>query len=88
MPTSERLSPELMQAALINLLIAAAPFRHGQGMSTPRAMLDDAISRGQNALAAAKREGVEIDWEGLRRLAEEADAEARETRGFRADIDG
>ena len=88
MPMSERLSPELMQAALINLLIAAAPFRHGQGMSTPRAMLHDAISRGQQALQAAKREGVGIDWDGLRRLADEADAVAREAPGYRADIDG
>lgn len=88
MTPAERISPELMQAALIDLLIAAAPFRSGRGMSTPRAALSDAITRARRALDAAKLEGIDIDWETLKRLAEEADAEARTQPGYRADLDG
>jgi hypothetical protein len=51
-------------------------------------MLDDAIVRGRNALAEAKREGITVDMEGLRRLADEADDEARSEPGYRADING
>lgn len=88
MTPAERVSPELMQAALIDLLIAAAPFRSGRGMSTPRAALSDAIARARRALEAAKLEGVDVDWEALKRLADEADAIARNKPGYRADLEG
>lgn len=88
MTPAERVSPELMQAALIDLLIAASPFRHGRGMSKPREALGDAVQRARKALDAAKAEGVGIDWEALKRLAQEADAEARGKPGYRADLDG
>lgn len=88
MTPAERISPELMQAALIDLLIAAAPFRSGQGMNKPREALGDAIQRARKALDAAKAEGIDIDWETLKRLAQEADAEARNKPGYRADLEG
>ncbi|MBF0247010.1 MAG: hypothetical protein HQL36_02895 [Alphaproteobacteria bacterium] len=85
---AERISPELMQAALIDLLIAAAPIRSGRGMSTPRAALGEAIKRARRALDAAKVEGIGADWESLKRLADEADAITRNEPGYRADLDG
>ena len=88
MATAPRLSPELMHAALIDMLIAAAPFRSGRGMTAPRAALGEAIARGCKALHAARVEGVEVDWETLKRLAEEADADAHRKPGYRADLDG
>ncbi|TCS62565.1 hypothetical protein [Varunaivibrio sulfuroxidans] len=81
-------SPELMQAALIDLLIAAAPFRSGRGLSVPRTRLGCAIARARRALDAAALDGVAADWNGLKRLAAEADAEAQNRPGYRADLEG
>ena len=88
MPYAERMSPELLQAALIDLLIVAAPFRNGRGLPVQRAALGGAMSRARRALDVAKLENVGVDWESLKRLAEEADAEARTMPGYRADVDG
>ncbi len=81
-------TPEILQAALIDLMIAAAPFRCGRGMTTPRNVLDAAISRATQALKAAKIDDIDVDWKGLKRMAEEADAAAKEQPGFRADLNG
>ncbi|SDH94526.1 hypothetical protein [Roseospirillum parvum] len=81
-------APELLRTALIDLLIAAAPFRHGRGRSAARGRLDAAIGRGRAALTASAAEGLGTDWRGLAELAAEADAETEARPGFRADLDG
>ncbi len=88
MAPARRPAPELMQAALIDLLIAAAPFRAGRGMTTPREALARAIARARKALDAARAEDVGVDWKTLQDLAREADAEARAQPGYRADLEG
>ena len=50
MAPARRPAPELMQAALIDLLIAAAPFRAGRGMTTPR----EALARARDAAFLGK----------------------------------
>lgn len=87
MPTA----PDLLEAALVDLLIAAAPFRHGRGMQRQRAILDAAIKLSGKALKAADAAGLKPDNKGLAQLAAvaaEADAEARGRCGYRADLEG
>lgn len=104
MSTSEILPNELLLAALTNLALAAAPFRHGRGMTKQRAVLNDALLVMRPAFSMASFEKIDTDWEGLRamirsehpeldtrgllEMANEADQEAREKPNFREDLDG
>ena len=81
-------SAELMEAALLDLVLAAAPFRDGRGMSRQRQQLDSAVRRAREVLRCRRQDGNKPDLEALRRLATQADREAAANPGHRKDLDG
>ncbi len=81
-PTRE----ELLEAAVIDLTIAASTFADGRGRTEARKNLKSAIHRG---VAVLKNKPCEIDpVADLRDLADAADAEMAEEPTYRRDIDG
>lgn len=82
-----RPAPELIEAAMVNLQIACAPFMDGCGMTAQRQRLRDAMKLAAAACNAADEEDIKPDWAAIRRLADQADAEAKNQPGYRPDID-
>ncbi len=77
---------ELLEAAVIDLTIAASTFADGRGRTEARKNLKSAIHRGVEVL---KTKPCQVDpVADLRDLAEEADAEMAREPTFRRDIDG
>lgn len=81
-------SPELLEAALINLMLTAKPFTGGRGLSGRRDALNQAIDIARQALTIADAEGIKPDWVGLKQAADQADEERKIAPGYRADLEG
>lgn len=81
-------TPADLRDALLGLALVAAGFARGKGKETARAKLRAALAQASRTLREADAAAPKPATDDLRRMADEADADARARRGFRQDWEG